>query len=99
MKGSGVMSLFELFDRSLKRFEDEKEPITLSLAVVIQKKNDDGLNEEFEEFHEWFRKNYYDVKGKPLFYFRMPMVDESPLIYGAKPRVLLLNGPYIGGGC
>lgn len=32
------MSLLELFDRSLKRFEDEKEPITLSLAVVIQKK-------------------------------------------------------------
>lgn len=93
------MSLLELFERSLKRFEDEKEPITLSLAVVIQKKIDDGLNEEFEEFHEWFRQSFYDVKGNQLFYFRMPMVDESPLIYGEKPRVLLLNGPYIGEDC
>ncbi|MGG1962616.1 hypothetical protein [Bacillus pumilus] len=94
-----TMSLLELFNQSMHRFEDQKEPITFALATVIQKKIDDGLNEEFEEFHKWFRETFYDVKGNPLFYFRMPMVDESPLIYGEKPKVLLLNGPYIGGGC
>ncbi|MDR4994435.1 hypothetical protein RGT17_04195 [Bacillus altitudinis] len=93
------MSLLELFNQSMHRFQDQKEPITFALATVIQKKIDDGLNEEFEEFYKWFRQSFYDVKDNPLCYFRMPMVDESPLIYGGKPRVLLLNGPYISGGC
>ncbi|MGE1118299.1 hypothetical protein [Bacillus altitudinis] len=93
------MSLLELFNQSMHRFEGQKEPIAFALATVIQKKIDDGLNEEFEEFYKWFRQSFYDVKGNPLCYFRMPMVDESPLIYGGKPRVLLLNGPYISGGC
>lgn len=92
-----AMSLLELFKRSLKRFEDEKEPITLSLAVVIQKKIDYGLNEEFEEFDQWFRQTFYDSEGKPMQYFRTPLVDESPVIFGGKPKVILLNGPYVSG--
>ncbi|UUH74534.1 hypothetical protein [Bacillus altitudinis] len=63
------MSLLELFNQSLKRFEDEKEPITLSLAVVIQKKIDDGLNEEFEEFYEWFRKKLLRCKRESIVLF------------------------------
>ncbi|MFP3421548.1 hypothetical protein R0K30_17895 [Bacillus sp. SIMBA_154] len=91
------MSLLEFFNQSLKRFENEKDPITFALAAVIQKKIDESLHEEYEEFDQWFRQTFYDSEGKPVQYFRTPLVDESPVIFGAKPKVILLNGPYVGG--
>ncbi|PRS37410.1 hypothetical protein C6Y02_13160 [Bacillus sp. NMCC4] len=90
------MSLLEFFDQSLKRFENEKEPITFALAAVIQKKIDESLHEEYEEFDQWFRQTFYS-EGKPTHYFRVPLVDESPVIFGGKPKVILLNGPYVSG--
>ncbi|UYO36459.1 hypothetical protein NF868_04555 [Bacillus zhangzhouensis] len=91
------MSLLELLNQSLKRFEDQKEPITFALAAVIQKKIDDSLNKEYEEFDQWFRQTFYDSDGKPMQYFRVPVIDESPVIFGGKPKVILLNGPYVSG--
>ncbi|MDG4729043.1 hypothetical protein P8Q44_12200 [Bacillus pumilus] len=90
------MSLLEFFNQSLKRFEDQKEPITFALAAVIQKKIDESLHKEYEEFDQWFRQTFYS-EGKPTHYFRVPLVDESPVIFGGKPKVILLNGPYVSG--
>ncbi|MFL0454742.1 hypothetical protein [Bacillus pumilus] len=53
------MSLLEFFNQSLKRFENEKEPITFALAAVIQKKIDESLQKEYEEFDQWFRQMFY----------------------------------------
>ncbi|MFJ5670668.1 hypothetical protein ACIQAS_03275 [Bacillus safensis] len=91
------MSLLELFNQSLKRFEDQKEPITFALATVIQKKIDESLHKEYEEFDQWFRQTFYDSEGKPMQYFRTPLVDESPVLFSGKPKVILLNGPYVNG--
>ncbi|MEM5029698.1 hypothetical protein WKH33_11860 [Priestia sp. WB3] len=90
------MSLLEFFNQSLKRFENEKEPITFALAAVIQKKIDESLYKEYEEFDQWFRQKFYS-EVKPTLYFRVPLVDESPVIFGGKPKVILLNGPYVSG--
>lgn len=53
------MSLLELFNQSMQRFEDQKEPITFALATVIQKKIDESLDKEYEEFDQWFRQTFY----------------------------------------
>ncbi|MDA1478045.1 hypothetical protein [Bacillus changyiensis] len=88
------MTLIEEFNFHLKKFEDQREPVTLALAQVIQKAIDERLMDEYQEFYEWFIRSFYD-EGKQNEVFRFPLIDESPIIHGGNPRVIILNEQHV----
>lgn len=88
------MTLIEEFNCHLKKFEDHREPVTLALAQVIQRAMDENLVEEYQEFYDWFIRCFYD-EGKPEEVFMFPLIDEGPILYGGKPRVIIFRGSHI----